>query len=548
MSHDQAAFSFELNESLFFRQGQEVAEMVGISLEPIITIHPHPDYVQLRGVIELKGQYRKDPNGHADYVPLEDQERHADRFVEIVEEAAESDLIFAHQFPIEISIPAERIFDLEDIRVQVESFDYVFPANDQLRLNATVQIHGIQPYEEPVEEEREELASDWSAFFEEQGNSNPLDDLLAKLSQPLDELDESDGQFEFEIIPQHEDTLEADVEATATDEIRKAFEQAKLETSQGFANTLFNANVLEADDAEAEKAEVDDAELLSLHDPIDIEKSRQEEQVKKAEFKAEDNAPEHSAKAVARQEKFVETTDAESKQEVPAAVDAEEVQEARQAKQNNSISQATTSEAAPKPEEVQEADSVTENAIVEAKPTIEAKEPAAANARSEGNLEEAQVSAGEEVAVSAAAKQELLQQEEEAEAAITEVEENQPELESEESDLLLNAENIKKETKEVLTQSVRPQAAYQQAETEIHALPDEEGADLGNLTDLFGGQDEEEFTRMRLYIVQDRDTLETIADRYQVPITKLLQHNRLETDNIGEGQLIYIPYIKETKA
>ena len=544
MSHDQAAFSFELNESLFFRQGQEVAEMVGISLEPIITIHPHPDYVQLRGVIELKGQYKKDPNGHADYVPLEDQERHADRFVEIVEEAAESDLIFAHQFPIEISIPAERIFDLEDIRVQVESFDYVFPANDQLRLNATVQIHGIQPYEEPVEEEREELASDWSAFFEEQGNSNPLDDLLAKLSQPLDELDESDGQFEFEIIPQHEDTLEADVEATATDEIRKAFEQAKLETSQGFANTLFNANVLEAGDAEAEKADADEAELLNLHDPIDIEQSHQEEQIKTAEFKAEENALENSAKAEARQEKLVDTTDAESQQEAPAAVDTEEEQEAKQAKQNNSISQASTSEAAPKPEEALAAD----DAIVEAKPTIEAKEAAAANARSEENLEEAQVSAGEEVAVSAASKQELLQQEEEAEAVIAEEEENQPELESEESDSLLNAENIKKETKEVLTQSVRPQAAYQQAETEIHALPDEEGADLGNLTDLFGGQDEEQFTSMRLYIVQDRDTLETIADRYQVPITKLLQHNRLETDNIGEGQLIYIPYIKETKA
>ena len=56
---ENSVFRFELNESLYFEKGQEVAEIMGISLEPEISIQEFSDYVSIRGVVELQGSYQK---------------------------------------------------------------------------------------------------------------------------------------------------------------------------------------------------------------------------------------------------------------------------------------------------------------------------------------------------------------------------------------------------------------------------------------------------------------------------------------------------------
>nr|WP_239565326.1 LysM peptidoglycan-binding domain-containing protein [Brevibacillus fulvus] len=46
---------------------------------------------------------------------------------------------------------------------------------------------------------------------------------------------------------------------------------------------------------------------------------------------------------------------------------------------------------------------------------------------------------------------------------------------------------------------------------------------------------------MRLCIVQRNETLETIASRYALPVSKILEVNRLASDRLEEGQILYIP-------
>ncbi|MCF2719179.1 LysM peptidoglycan-binding domain-containing protein [Paenibacillus sp. UKAQ_18] len=46
---------------------------------------------------------------------------------------------------------------------------------------------------------------------------------------------------------------------------------------------------------------------------------------------------------------------------------------------------------------------------------------------------------------------------------------------------------------------------------------------------------------MRLCIVQREDTLETIADRYQLSTRELQLYNRLAEHHVEEGQVLYIP-------
>ncbi|MEX2415672.1 MAG: LysM peptidoglycan-binding domain-containing protein [Paenibacillaceae bacterium] len=54
-------------------------------------------------------------------------------------------------------------------------------------------------------------------------------------------------------------------------------------------------------------------------------------------------------------------------------------------------------------------------------------------------------------------------------------------------------------------------------------------------------EDKVEFKRLRMCIVQREDTLQTIADRYQLQPREIALYNRLGEVDISEGQIIYIP-------
>ncbi|WP_148449196.1 LysM peptidoglycan-binding domain-containing protein, partial [Paenibacillus ihuae] len=49
------------------------------------------------------------------------------------------------------------------------------------------------------------------------------------------------------------------------------------------------------------------------------------------------------------------------------------------------------------------------------------------------------------------------------------------------------------------------------------------------------------FRKVRLCIVQREDTLDTIAEKYQLSARELVMYNRLSGQNVEEGQVLYIP-------
>ncbi|OAB75445.1 LysM peptidoglycan-binding domain-containing protein [Paenibacillus crassostreae] len=58
---------------------------------------------------------------------------------------------------------------------------------------------------------------------------------------------------------------------------------------------------------------------------------------------------------------------------------------------------------------------------------------------------------------------------------------------------------------------------------------------------LGGSSDKTPFSKVRLCIVQREETIDMIADRYQMSPRELLLHNRLSDQTIEEGQILYIP-------
>ncbi|WP_246187532.1 stage VI sporulation protein D [Ornithinibacillus caprae] len=188
MSNDQSVFSFELNESLYFERGQEVGEIMGISLEPEISIQPFNEYISIRGVVELQGSYLK-----ADHEQGENEEDyftegyHSKRYMERVVDTDQGSAEFLHRFPVEISVPTYRVEDLDDVTVMITSFDYELPEPNQLQLKSTIEIHGIN---DQVEESRNE---DYSVEVTDDNEIEP-------------EEREAEDAFEFEIKKEKEES------------------------------------------------------------------------------------------------------------------------------------------------------------------------------------------------------------------------------------------------------------------------------------------------------------------------------------------------------
>ena len=62
------------------------------------------------------------------------------------------------------------------------------------------------------------------------------------------------------------------------------------------------------------------------------------------------------------------------------------------------------------------------------------------------------------------------------------------------------------------------------------------------MSDLFEDRTETGYTKMRLCIVQKNDTIDTIAERFNISPLQLIKQNKLEDDfEVTEGQLLYIP-------
>ena len=174
LKQNQDKIEFDLNETLYFESGQEIEEMLSISLDPDIAIQTYDSYIQVRGLIILQGEYNKVSKELSNESSFTNDTINGliERVVEIDDYQAK----FSHRFPVEISVPTERVDNLEDITVTVESFDYDLPDNRQLNIKASVHIHGIKTdiEEKQIKEQEKQVKDETEAKVV----ASPLDNQL----------------------------------------------------------------------------------------------------------------------------------------------------------------------------------------------------------------------------------------------------------------------------------------------------------------------------------------------------------------------------------
>jgi len=506
-------------------------------------------------VIELKGEYKKEANGRASFIPLEEDELKAIRQIEEVREITENELAFSHHFPIEISIPSERVEDLEEIKVNVSTFDYVFPSNDQVNLQATVEIHGIQPEDERAEPDVDQLDLPFPFFGADEAGADALETLMGKLAQFDDQLPQQNEMFSFEVIPEEENKAELETIAEFNrehEELVEPIQQTEqVEESAPVKEKLTEQKRTETaiiSDSVAEQTP-EKEEDIHLESKVTSEAGTIKEsgrEISVAEQIPEKEEDIHLESKVTSETDIIKESDREIK-ETTVSCEADrfgknqttEPGSACQIGDNRHHAETKSSN-----EEIQVDETREEDSTPTLKATHDETDSPASSSGEHRETEKTNVKAQVEPVIENNVVENKVETSRAEESNKEEVNDFLEETPRAEDDVSIEAEKS-----EQVTEPAVSERKPRRAETGIHAQrPDEEGADIGNLTDLFGNETEESYASMRLYIAQDKDTIDLIAKRYDLPVSKLLQHNRLETENIGTGQLIYIPVQKETQA
>jgi stage VI sporulation protein D len=197
---EQSYLRFSIEEAIWFKKGQEVSEFISISLDPVITVDEYEQYITIRGALELTGEYLM-----VDEEPSEAfTDLSAHRLVQEVTTREDGISELTHRFPVDITIPKNRIQSLDDVYVTIESFDYDLEEGGRLLLTADISISGIYGSQQSVpniEENSDELeAAERSEKYEE--NQEETEDVLEPLEVVTRKEAREENQEKTEDVPE----------------------------------------------------------------------------------------------------------------------------------------------------------------------------------------------------------------------------------------------------------------------------------------------------------------------------------------------------------
>ncbi|KAA6481834.1 LysM peptidoglycan-binding domain-containing protein [Bacillus swezeyi] len=533
---------FSVEESICFQKGQEVSELLSISLDPDISVQEVNDYVSIRGSLELTGEYNIDQTREYAELPA------TSRFVEDVKLNGDGSAELTHCFPVDITIPKNKVNHLNDVFVFIDAFDYQLTDARMLTIQADLAIEGLlnvsgeaderekahTPLDfESAAQAEEELEPVYRAGEREEADSEQ--EFLINLESPYDnqagqlynEAEKADGETGEETVPIYQSFLgHSEREA-------KPFFTASLSAAERTKRELETQTesheIRENPKAQTESHEIRENPKAQTesHEIRENPKAQTESHESREDPKAQTESHE------SREDPKAQTESHESREDPKAQAESHESREdpKAQAESHESPDDAETQlETSGISEDQLETDGNSEGAKVELK-REESEEPEPLYRSYTGDEETKETPFFGVPPL-------LENEEEEREPDSFDIEVTQESAEEEEAG----------ETIEIPEYSFHEQT---EPEKEARDEYDEENeADVSAkendnalyLTKLFTKQGEEEFSRMRMCIVQQNDTIDLLCERYDINAQQLIRMNSLSLDEeLKEGQILYIP-------
>ncbi|MED3331861.1 LysM peptidoglycan-binding domain-containing protein [Bacillus velezensis] len=581
---------FSVEESICFQKGQEVSELLSISLDPDIRVQEVNDYVSIKGSLELTGEYNIDHSSH--FEELDSELRH----VEEVRAREDGTAELIHCFPVDITIPKNKVSHLNDVFVFIDAFDYQLTDSRILTIQADLAIEGLLEESEPKEPEiplyvapefaREEMIN--LAGHHSEDENDPELMIRHEPEIPLtvsEEAAQETEKNEEEIPPllrQEEEKQETAPLLREQEEEQEAAPLLREQEEEQEAAPILREREEEEQEAapllrEREEEKQETAPILREQEeeqeaaPILRE---QEEEPEAAPILREQEEEEQEAAPILREQEEVPKPVSFTEPPPPVSFQHEEEPEEAEepaimsAVRNEPVFEDDSAEAQEEPkddiEPVFPAFTLTPHAEkpkIAEQPFLQKEEQPEA----EPLLRQSDHKAAEDEGEPAVFQEEQApvyrefvpeRQEEEFYSAPKLLEEEAHDEEGFEIEVRKMAPpeeetgkpldlsfQFSKLPPEEPAQAEQPEPLKPERKNE-EAAPGTEQKESDNshyLTKLFT-REEEKFSRMKICIVQQQDTIDRVCERYDITSQQLIRTNALSFDDeLEEGQLLYIP-------
>ncbi|WP_167408333.1 spore coat morphogenetic protein SpoVID [Bacillus subtilis] len=567
---------FSVEESICFQKGQEVSELLSISLDPDIRVQEVNDYVSIIGSLELTGEYNIDQNKHTEEIYTDK------RFVEQVRKREDGSAELTHCFPVDITIPKNKVSHLQDVFVFIDAFDYQLTDSRILTIQADLAIEGLlddtqdkEPeiplYEAPAAFREEELSEPPAHSVVEEPGASSAEEAVLQHEPPAEppELFISKAGLREELETEKAESEPPESVASepeAREDVKEEEESEELAVpeTEVRAESETEESEPEPDPSEIEIQEIVKAKKETAEPAAAIADVREE-----ADSPAETELREHvgaEESPALEAELHSETVIAKEKEETTVSPNHEYA--LRQEAQNEEAAQSDQADPAlcqeeAEPDEALESVSEAALSIEDSRETASAvyMENDNADLHFHFNQKTSSEEASQEELPEPAYRTFLPEQEEEDSfySAPKLLEEEEQEEESFEIEVRKtpSAEEPKEETP---FQSFQLPESSETERKETDAVPrvapatetkepqTKESDNSLYLTKLFT-KEADEFSRMKICIVQQEDTIERLCERYEITSQQLIRMNSLALDDeLKAGQILYIPQYKNSHA
>lgn len=537
MALQEGLLSFQIKETVFLSSDKAgIGELRELELVPDVEIIENAQEISITGCLQLLGKYepfQEKAEDDADeentlvaamkFTPFQLEEKGAGSILDSQEE------ILTHRVPLNISIPVNRIEEVSEIYAIVDSFDYQLESPKELQILANLKISGIQLRAQEAAAEKKEEES-WEFVHrlpaaEEQVQPVSLEEIERKLAA-----------LEEEILAQ---------------------EQRK-EAPQGFAPNVYiadQANPYRQPEVSADEQQSAEPSVQPISTPFspvqplygDVSSlhmgpgnqlgtsSDQEPLILPGQSLADGQWDEENTASVYEVKDQLQVQPVAQTQQTGPGEDEEQNMLAAQPQQAQQIQEVLAApssdeepEGAPSPHEQ------VRQVFVE-QPVQQEQE-----VNAEQHAEEAQEVFAEQApdVEEALAAQEVF---------ADRPAEDAPEMkvaisgkQNEQSDAKVNITSLFTQPRRLQPQ--QPPSDEETSSSSSRKVMAGAGRSeaVSNLTS-FVRQTEERMSKVRIAILQRNETIEAIAERYHIPVSRILEVNKVSSDRIAEGQILYIP-------
>ena len=483
-AQQQSPIRFQIEESVWLDHHADAANIVSLELEPEVSVTEEDRLVHMTGYLVLTGRFLTE-DVEDDSLDLESSsltEQLQFRPLKVDQkEIYQSEFkgVIEKRFPVDVTVPAEKVQRLDDVHVEIEQFDYSVSDGHRLDIQADIALRGVENGLTVDNTSRKQKSQALEKFA--QASS-------FEVSASKDKEDQR-GTEEDDPFWQEQDGPRAD--ASSEDWVREPVSADQKRFSPEHDLKERDQNRAPQGDSLSGKDKREEADRAT----------DQEETVRATDQKEPVRGTDEKEERVSVDDAQRSTADKDASAKERKAAEDEKMDE-------KPADQAETSRSAQGNKAEEE----------EIKDQQEEQVEEANTAKNDGSAEKV------------------------VDLFETSIRTNFNALPETDS-----SESVETRQDEMKAEDNSDRMAQEETSENMPQTSENEQKDASQtasfLTQLMSGEEEEDtrFTRLKMCIIQRNETLEDIAERYDVPVEKIVLVNRLDSEQVYAGQILYIP-------